>query len=183
MTNQRRATTRAARRSPARRTGRLVWVNTILDGSGMTENGIDIFSLLGSAADFMLFDTTIVAIYIPYMDMTFTLGGATGGLRGCGVALMVANENLDAADIIDGPRASNIGPPWMWHSANITRFAAAAGEATLPLIDARFPQVRSKRRFRENNQELFLITQNLVIGADDSNVQISAYFRILIRIP
>ncbi len=182
MTTQRRVTTRAARR-PARRTGRLVWVNVIIDGAAMTENGIDIFPLLGGAADFMLFDTTIVAIYIPYMDMTFSIAGATSGLRGCGVALMVASENLDAADIVDGPRAANIGPPWMWHSANITRFAGVASEATLPLIDARFPQVRSKRRFRENNQELFLISQNLVVAADDSNVQISAYFRILIRIP
>ncbi len=182
MTTRNRSFRRTSRRP--RRTSCLVWVNKVVDGVSLTENGIDIVPLLTSAADFMLFDTTIVDIRIPYLVMTLTLGGATAGLRGCGAALMVGNENLDAADILDGPRSSNIGPPWMWQGGTISRLGASASEFSIAIVTPGRPQeVKAQRRFKENNQELFLITENLVVGADDSNVQISGYFRILLRIP
>ncbi len=134
----------------------------------------------------MVFDSTIMAIRISDLTIAFTTGGATLGLRSFGFALMMGHENLDAADITDHPELSSIGPPWMWHSLRITLVPASVNTVNLSIVSGSFHAgvlVKAKRRLTENNKELFLVSHNTVIAADDSNLSVSGYFRTLIRIP
>jgi len=134
----------------------------------------------------MVFDSTVVAVRISSLNVTMVHGGATLAIRSIGAALMMGHENLDAADITDGPESSNVGPPWMWHAYISALVPAVASSSNFNLVTSAGTGgilVKSKRKLTENNKELFLVTSNTIIAADDSSVAITGYFRVLIRIP
>ncbi len=158
----------------------MVWVNQAINNSALTANGVNLIALLGQAGDFMVFDTTIMAVYL-HLDFSLVTS-ADRLVRKVGVALAVHPDTLDAADITEGPLQSSIGPPWMWHSTTGIQIAAV-GELTLPLPAFESnAHVKAKRRFRENNSTLFLEVENIV-HANDTLPILNGFVRTLIRIP
>ncbi len=177
MTNRNRS--RAPRR-PRRRTGRLVWVNRHIE-SGMAVDTLLSLDMLTAASEFMVFDTTIVAVVINDLVLRLTTD-ATSGLRQVRCALVTGKDTLDAADFDDSLFANSIGPSYMWFGGNSLQ-TAAISNVTLPLTPVGEPVlVKSSRRFRENNQTLWLVAENRV-NAGDSALQLNGHLRALIRIP
>ena len=163
---------------PRGRPGRNVWVNENVNAS-LTLNTVLPINLLTSASDFMTFDTTIRSVIIP--DLTFT-GTTTAvfGKRQIRCALIVAPTNMDADDF-EPLFADSIGPPWLGVFGRTVAFGTVATvfSMDLALTGLRF---KAKRRFRENDSTLFMITQNLGNPAD-TGFALDGMVRTLIHIP
>ncbi len=178
MTTRRRSRRRSA---PRRRSGRLVWVNHRLDQVALALNGSVLIDVLTSAADFMVFDTTIVSVLFTHLSASVTTS-VDQATRSTGAALFVGHENLDVADITDGPLSSSIGPPWMWHSMNCLS-QGVVSRLNLPLVQIGLGLfVKAQRRFKENNSTLFLVVETDV-HANDTAADLTGYIRTLLRIP
>ncbi len=177
MTNRNR---RGRSGGPKRRSGRNVWVNNDFT-SNPVGDALAIVNLLQGAESFMTFDTTIVEVVIPVMNYS-VLTDATVANRGVRCALMVAQENLDASDMIS-LFTDSVGPPWLWTGGDEFR-TGAAGQLNLSLVIANGGTIRAKakRRFRENDATLFLIVDN-ESEAGDSQQILRGFARILIHIP
>jgi len=131
----------------------------------------------------MIFDSTIVAVRISSLNISMTTV-VTLGQRMAGAAIMVGHENLDSADIAEHPLDSSIGPPWMWHAMGQLSLGQIS-RLNLPLVssvEANGVSVRANRRFRENNQTLWMIV-TLNVDASDTAPLANGFVRTLIRIP
>ncbi len=129
----------------------------------------------------MVFDTTIVAVVIPLLQFTIVTD-ASVAVRECRAALTVGRNTLDTVDFAS-LFTNSTGPPWMWFGATAAIFGAAT-TVTLRLAGPPGEGVRIKaqRRFRENDQTLWLVLENR-IEAGDSVPRVDGFIRTLIRIP
>ncbi len=168
------------RRTPRARTARLVWVNRHLSVTP-TVDTLGANDLLSGADNFMVFDTTIVQVVIPWLSFTFTTD-ATQALREMRVALIVGPSSLDSVDFT-GLYANSVGPAWLW-TYGTGLMTEAIGSITASLagggIDA--VRVKSARRFRENESTLWLVHENRT-EAGDSDLLLTGLIRTLIRVP
>ena len=173
---------RGRRTSRPRRSVRRVWVNDQISLGGNAINTVILVDLLAAASDFMVFDSTILAVRISHLLGSFTSSSSTV-TNTIAAALMVGNENLDVADIVDRPRAGHIGPPWLWHSSVALRTGSVAIQ-NFNLVSSTTGGilVKAKRRLTENNQTLWLIVDSNM-GGSETDFQIDGYFRTLILIP
>jgi len=175
LTTQRRASRRGKPR-----TSRRVWVNTRINQS-LTVDTIEIVDLLAGAAEFMVFDCTVLAMMVTWLTYTSDLA-ATLGTREIAVAIHKGDELLDSADAIS-PRTSSIGPPWLWNKCSSARFAATAQSQTTDLISGENAvRIKAMRRFTENNQTLWLTVEN-ASEAGDTNLNLSGMVRTLLLVP
>jgi len=178
MTNRNRPPPR--RRTGPRRTGRNVWVNDLVSAA-LTVDAIALIDLLSTAADFMLFDTTIVRIVQSHMAISGRHDN-TNGVRAAAVAYFVGPALLDADDI-DRIMVSSIGSPWMWHRMNSAVFGnTAAGDFTFLMNSDSALRIGAKRRFKENDSTLWLAVENQT-AAGDTNLRVDGFVRTLIHIP
>ena len=173
--------TRRARTTRRGRTGRDVWVNTSLLNIPQSVDGLHIQNLLLGAPDFMTFDMTINRVIIP----TFVFHAATlaaTGTRQFRWALQVAPKTMDSADF-EPLFTDSVGPPWLATGGAAQLLPAVAGVFTFTLAGHNgIIDVKAKRRFRENDSTLFLITENRVVFSD-TDIQIHAFCRTLLHIP
>ena len=170
------------RKGSQRRSGRNVWVNENIN-SVPVGNSLGIIDCLTAAQDFMTFDTTIQRIVIPAFNWAF-LSDATVGMREIRFALEVGKATLDAADFTS-LFSDNIGPPWMYtwgRSIKINGAAAVTVDFSNAGVQGGPIDVKSKRRFRENESTLFLVNQNLSPGTDVEQ-SINGLVRTLLYIP
>ncbi len=178
--------TRGRRSRPSgrgpRRVARRVWVNRFIGVGGITVDSKVLVDLLSSASEFMIFDCTILAVQLSYLYWTYT-ADATDAIRSVGAALLTGQENLDAADILEGPLDSGIGPSWLWQQSVALRTDAAA-LVSMNIVSSTTGgiRVRAKRRFTENNETLFLVAQNLG-EAGDTELQLQGFCRTLLLVP
>jgi len=178
MTNRnRRFSGRPTRRTSGRH-GRLVWVNA--DVNEIPVAGIlGIRDLLTAADAFMTFDTTIITTIIESMSHTYN-SVAPAGTRSARVALQtgpVASFASNFASLF----VNSIGPPWMYLASEVHNITGVQVQE-LDLVPNPPTVVKSKRRFKENNNTLWLIHQT-VHPAADTNLQLLGYVRTLLRIP
>ncbi len=176
MTNRnRRSQTRTNRRS-----GRLVWANQSIS-LGLSFNTLAIQDVLTPAADFMLFDTTIMRIVAPTLALTFT-SEVTRRVRSVRWAFLVANENIDAVDL-QGLFATTTGSPWLG-VGGLTAVNSAVADITMSLsAQDNIIDLKAKRRFRENSATLWLLLETAGFGGADANLLVTGFVRTLIRIP
>ena len=166
-------------RGPRRRTGRNVWVNHDVNqipiGNQLGTKDL----LTGAAKDFMLFDTTVVRTIIQNLTWTFD-SLAPAGTRRMAVAMLQGHTNLDQADF-SNLLVDDVGPAYLGilsRTINVSGVAPVTLEITPPE-----PVIwKSQRRFKENNQTIWLLHQNITPAAD-TNQQLTGYIRMLIHIP
>ncbi len=159
----------------------MVWVNQKISNS-MVSDVVSSVGLLGAASDFMLFDTTIMAVRISHLQVSFD-GNATTAIKEYAAALIVGNEQLDSTDF-DSLLNTSIGAAWMWHGL-VTLRTPGPSITNLNIV-SNFTSgllVKAKRRFRENNQDLFLVSEYNDGGQVDTTIIQRGFVRILIRIP
>jgi len=173
--------TSRARRAPRGRTARMVWVNTNVNFTGIID-GLQNLDLLAGAAEFMVFDTTIVQVVIPELNFAFTNNALTTGNRQARAALQVGPTTMDSVDFQD-LYSSSIGAPWMWFSGAGGRIPNTQTTLNLNLAhDENGVRVKAQRRFRENDSTLWLVVQNRT-EAGDTGLQYDGFVRTLLRIP
>ncbi len=134
----------------------------------------------------MKFDVTLLAVRISYLLWSFKTASSVPGLRRAGAALMVAHENLDAADVTEGPLDTHVGPPWMWQQAVALDIDNLDTTFNFNLVSSNTGgiMVKAKRRLRENNATLWLVLDNEdTVGVSDTELFFSGYFRTLLFIP
>ncbi len=174
---------RSPRRGRTRRTGRNVWINedfNILLGAGTNAT-----PLLAVAADFMTFDTTIVRVVIPTLHFHM-LTDATTNTRQIRVAWQIGPTRMDSDDF-QTLFVDSIGAPWMYMTGGAIKTAAiqeititlagGAVNAALPAID-----MKAKRRFRENESTLFMISE-FTKASGDTDPRLRGYSRTLVHVP
>jgi len=166
------------RKQPRRRTGRLVWVNNDVNLIP-TVSGVNLTAILTNAPDFMLFNTTIVTVIIQSLVFTYD-SIAPAGTRRFFIGLRTAPELIDAVDF-PNPLTDGVGPPWMAVLHNAHNVSGVAPQ-TLNLTPNGPVVVKAKRRFKQNNETLFLHTQS-VSPAVDTNPLLSGFIRTLLYIP
>ena len=174
-------TTRRSRGSRGRsrgRTGRNVWVNENINEI-VVINGIQIRDILGSAEQFMTFDTTVQEVIVTDLHYSF-VSVAPAGVRNFRCALIVGSKLLDAADF-QVLFADSLGPAWMGVWGNHVSVTGVDVQ-NLPLTPREGLRFHSKRRFRENNDTVWFVFQN-VAPATDTTPLLSGMFRTLIHIP
>ncbi len=172
---------RSGRRSGTRRrTGRNVWVNQSLNFP-LSGGGITAVNLLDSAADFMTFDTTIVAVIVTDLHVSYEILGS-GGFVSVRVALQTAPSMMDSADF-ETLFINSIGPPWMWTRGRTSR-NSIGDLVNLDFTPTEGTRIKAKRRFRENDSTLFLVIQSLLeAGTTIDNANMIGMFRTLLHIP
>ena len=178
MTMRRRTGSR--RRSTSRRTGRNVWVNMDIE-QAIIDNSIIAVPILAPASEFMTFDTTIVQVLVVDLTMTFEVETSGGYIRSR-VAILTGHDSLVSADF-QAPIASSIGPTWMWTSSRTARFALNS-VATMAHITDQAARIKAKRRFKENNSTLYLVSEFRAEGGTSTGTAfLHAFIRTLIHIP
>ena len=180
MTQRRRSAPRAVRR----RTSRKVWITTVVQNALQVVAATNVIDLMTIAPDFMTFDTTILRVEIPFLEMHFSIG--TGlGFRGVYWGLLVAPKTMDFDDF-QNVGTTHIGPPYLHVGAVGLEIPAGQPAGTIQnllLSDTRNPvQVKTKRRFRENDSTLWLIMRNVSVSGD-TDITAEGLFRILLNIP
>ena len=178
MTNR---VNRRPRRTAPRRTGRYVWVNTSFN-TVITDDTVSALALLGAAADFMTFDTTIVQVVIPDLSLVGDIATATTNIT-ARMAFQIAPTLMDPDDF-QPPVADSIGPPWMYtigHSARI--LASTSFSINFVSQAGGIIRIKAKRRFRENDSTLFLVLQVATAGGDAANMALIGMTRVLLYIP
>ncbi len=176
MTNRNRRSTRRNTRSG--RTGRLVWVNHDVNEIPVA-NTLGIRNILANAKDFMLFDTTVVSIIIENLTWTFD-SVAPAGTRRMAVALLQGKDTLDIADftnlLVDG-----VGPAYMLLLGKTLNLSGVQPQ-TIQITPDEPVHIKAKRRFKENDQTIFLLHQNTTPAADTAQ-QLTGLIRTLIYVP
>jgi len=173
-------TTRRGRRSPSRgRTSRRVWVNTLINTTVVIDT-VQIVDLLGGAENFMLFDSTILGVKIPWLSYTMVTS-ATVAIREFAYYLITGLATLDAVDFTP-PRTTGVGPAMM-HFGGISFLSGAIANVTSNLVSGvETVDIKAKRRFKENDTSLFLVMEN-ASEVGDTAIQLSGYIRTLLLIP
>jgi len=177
MTTQRRGS-----RSPRRqaRVSRRVWVNRFINAA-LTIDTVQIFNMLDNAAQFMLFDSTILRVLVENLSFSFD-ATATLGNRRVAFSFFTGPENLDSADV-PTMLASGIGPAYMYLGMQSARLAAAAQSVTMDLTrNQQSIDIKAKRRFKENDTTLWLAIENDMI-TNDANLALEGCVRTLILVP
>ncbi len=175
MTNRNRVQNR---RRP--RTSRRVWVNTDVNLTLVVDT-LQIVNLLTVAAEFMLFDSTILAVVVADLALSFD-PTASAGVRRIRWALETAKDQIDAADI-ESIIGSTIGPSWLHIGGSSVNLTNGQVPQNIDLLRGQTDiRVKAKRRFKENDHTLCLITQNNMT-AGDANVTLTGMFRVLLLIP
>ncbi len=178
MTSRNRSPRRTS--APRRRTGRNVWVNTSL-AAGLVANSTVAIGLLGGAADFMTFDTTIVGVIIPDLTLMGVNSGSVSQFR-TRWALQIAPTTMDSDDF-QVPDADSIGPPWMHVKGKALNILASA-PFTLDYVEGQSEiRVKAKRRFRENDSTLFMVFQSVASGGVPTSLSLVGMVRTLLHIP
>ena len=160
----------------------MVWVNRDIS-SAISPIAVNLFNLLsGPIPEFMTFDTTIIAVRISHLMIAFT-SAAVSEIRTWSCAILLANENIDGADIIDRPGVSSEGPAWLWHG-QVNLLVPGAATVQLNMVDnvTSGLWIKANRRLREDNMGLFLISDP-DMNAGDTDVELRAFTRTLLRIP
>ena len=176
MTNRNR---RFRGRGSPRRNHRLVWVNTNVNML-LTPLGKDVTNLLAPAVPFMLFDSTVLSIVIAGLTYSYDTVDPSGN-RHLAVVFFVGSENLDTDDMTN-PLTDNIGPGWMgtlWTSQRDVGIQSVTQQVVAP----EGKTFKSQRRFRENNQTLWMLTQNYAPHANDTAQNVDGMIRVLLRVP
>ncbi len=177
MTNRKRSGRRTGTR---RRTGRNVWVNQNISFSP-ADNALTVAPMLTPAAEFMIFDTTIVHTIITSLNWTGQIDDS-GGLIQMAIALVTALDTADAADF-QTLFLDSIGPTWLYYNRVGSRESINA-VFNIPLTPVGAIHVKAKRRFKENNTTLFLLVQTVIeAGTNVSSDLLSGMVRTLIHIP
>ena len=174
-------TSRNRTRRGKSRTGRFVWANDTVSSALAIDTNL-IIPLLVSAENFMKFDTTVTRVVIPQFSVTANLA-AVNEERRFRWAIFTGQENLDSDDVA-GLFSDTIGMPWMATGGLTALFAATAQSATFDMVQANGSviDIKAKRRFRENDQILWLQVQNQV-ATGDADILVSAFIRTLLWIP
>ena len=146
----------------------------------LTVNTQQIINLLSTAATFMLFDSTILRVIIPSLALTYDAAANLGNRR-VAVALETGKDTLDSADM-QSLLSSSVGAPWMYYTRTENRLAAVAAATTQFLSPPEGIDIKSKRRFRENDSTLWMTVENQMDPAD-ANLQLQGQARTLLRIP
>ena len=172
-------------RSRTRRSGRFVWVNRAFAPTALVNNVLQAFDLLAVAPEFMVFDTTITRVHVPFLQVDFS-PDATEGYREIRWNLQVARTTMDAPQDFQSMQVDSVGPPWM-HTAGIgVQLPAglpAGSQQNLLLSDTRNPaDIKAKRRFRENSVTLFLLVETNM-NAGDTGLSMNGLIRTLLWIP
>jgi len=178
MTNRNRRPQRRAR--PAR-TARMVWVNEHVD-LVLLNNSVQVINVLTLAEEFMLFDTTIVSVIIPVLQV---MGEALtdDGIREVRVALEVGKNTLDSDDF-NQLLQDSVGPSWLWIAGDAQFTTVLNEKIKLDLLgNAGVARVKAMRRFRENDSTLFLIVQNFSPSGSEEGLILRGMIRTLLRIP
>ena len=178
MTNRNRTT--RSRNQPRRRIGRNVWINNSFNAT-LVNDGLAQVNLTSIAESFMTFDTTVVQVIIPVFNYA-VLTDATVGTREIRYALIVAPTNMDSTDH-DTLFSDSQGQPYMFVGGDSFR-TGAIGQLNLSLVLANGGPIisKAKRRFRENDSDVFLLLDN-EFEAGDSSLTVTGYSRVLIHIP
>ena len=163
-----------------RRTGRNVWVNEHI-GVALPPNSFSFTELLTEAAEFMVFDTTVVHIVIPafFIQATFLV---SDGLVTTRYAIIKASKLADGDDF-EQLFIDSIGPPWLGvFGGSIT---GDPGPHGLNIAGGGAPVLhfKAKRRFTENNDTLWLLMQSANSGGATGTTTVEAMVRTLIHIP
>ncbi len=177
MTTRNRRSTR--RSSTRRRTGRDVWVNFDVN-QVLTLGNIASFDLLVGAAEFMVFDSTIQAVIIEHLDYSY-VSVAPAGIRRIAVGFMTGLNTLDSIDFT-GPLVDGVGPAWMG-MLGASHSVSGLTVQNLTMTPAGPITLKSKRRFRENDATLWMVTQNNHNIAIDTSLALTGLIRILLHIP
>ena len=129
----------------------------------------------------MTFDTTVVHVVIPDLAATFTVE-SSGGQIDFRFALITANNGMDVADFTQ-LFLSSIGPSWLYvGGAHIDSVINA--KIVLNFTSSGPIHVRAKRRFKENNETLWMLVQNVVEGGTTlADTHWSGMTRTLLHIP
>ncbi len=178
MTNRNRPPARRSTRPG--RTSRRVWVNTDVDLTLVVDT-LQIVNLLTVAAEFMLFDSTILQVVVADLAMSFT-PTASANVRRVRWALETGKDTLDSPDI-ESIIGLTIGPSWLYTSGGSVNISNAQVPQNIDLLRGQADiRVKAKRRFRENDSTLWLIIQNNM-SAGDASIKFTGMFRTLLLIP
>ena len=176
-------TTRRRTRGPARaaRAARRVWVNTKVNKS-LTIDSVDILDLLtGVAETWMLFDSTILSIKIPWLSYSME-AAAVNAVRELAWYLITGKSTLDAVDFTP-PRTSGVGPSMLYCGGSSARLAATAQSFTIDLTEGTPTiDINTMRRFKENDETLWLVIEN-ASEAGDASFLVSGLVRTLLLVP
>ena len=158
----------------------MVWINRQI-GSVLTVDALTIFDLMTGADNFMKFDTTIVRVVIPTLRFSITTD-ATAAVRHCRIALTTGRDTLDVLDF-QSLFVDSTGPPWLYVTG--TAFASEGVSVNTLTLDStlgRPQEIKSARRFKENDSTLWLVVENRA-EAGDTALRIDGFIRTLVRIP
>ncbi len=163
-----------------RRTSRRVWVNETL-GTALVVNTLTLVDLLSAAQQFMIFDSTILRVLLGPFYFSINLS-ANQLIREVRYAVFTGPQTLDAADV-ESLFGDSIGPAYMHVGGLGGLFTAQSQLVTLDLNpDGASVDIKAKRRFRENDQTVWLAVQN-VVHASDTTLRIDGWARTLIHVP
>ncbi len=127
-----------------------------------------------------MFDSTILSIVIAGLTWSYDTVDPAGN-RHISCVFLTGNDALDTNDF-QVPLADSVGPAWMgtlWSSERNTGVQAQ----TQQLVPPEGMRFKSKRRFRENNETLFMVVQSFAPHNNDTNLTLDGMVRTLIRIP
>ncbi len=162
------------------RATRRVWVNSLVSKS-LTIDSVDIVDLLTGAAEFMLFDSTILGVKIPWLSYSME-AAATNAVREIAFYLMTGKKTLDALDMTV-PRASGVGPSMLYCGGGSACLAATAQSLTIDLTQGVDTiDIKAKRRFTENDETLWMVIEN-ASEAGDTVLKLNGLVRTLLLVP
>ena len=127
----------------------------------------------------MTFDSTIVSVQLNGLNFSYD-SLAPAGIRRFAIVLLTAHQNIDPADLTP-PLTDNIGPTWMYSIHNSHNISGVAPQ-NIAMTPSTGVTVRSKRRFKENNETLWMGIQTITEGLE-TNWDLSGLVRVLIHIP